>query len=85
VGASAEATFLHSVADGELDLVELTDDHVRRMAGLVRQSSSFPLGAVDAAVVAIAERLQAFQVATLDHGHFRSVTPVHAPAFELLP
>ena len=84
-GSEAEATFLDSVASGELDLVELTDEDVRRMAGLVRQYSDFPLGAVDAAVIAVAERVQAVRIATLDHRHFRAVTPDHAPAFELLP
>jgi len=54
------------------------------MAALVRQYRKFPLGAVDAAVVAVAERLAAVRIATLDHRHFRAVTPAPAPAFELL-
>jgi hypothetical protein len=45
------------------------------MAALVRQYHNFPLGAVDAAVVAVAERLAAVRIATLDHRHFRAVTP----------
>jgi uncharacterized protein len=67
-----------------LVLVRLTDEDVRRMAALVRQYRKFPLGAVDAAVVAVAERLAAVRIATLDHRHFRAVTPAPAPAFELL-
>ena len=34
-----------------------------------------PLGIVDAAVIAIAERLQVTEIATLDHRHFAVVRP----------
>jgi hypothetical protein len=56
-----------------------------RMADLVRQYADFPLGTADASVVAIAERLGATHVATIDHRHFRAVRPAHCDAFELLP
>jgi hypothetical protein len=36
-------------------------------------------------VVALAERLDVVEVATLDHRHFRIVRPRHAKAFTLLP
>jgi hypothetical protein len=48
-------------------------------------TAAFSLGAVDVPVVAVAERLQAIQIATLAHRHFRAVTLAHAPAFELVP
>lgn len=85
VGPDVEATFLDSVASGEPKLVDLTVADVVRMAELVRQYRDFPLGAVDAAVVAVAERLGTVQIATLDQRHFRAVTPAHAEAFELVP
>lgn len=44
-----------------------------------------PLGIVDAAVVAIAERLKLTEIATIDHRHFNVVRPRHVPAFALLP
>jgi hypothetical protein len=40
---------------------------------------------VDAAVIAIAERLQLTEIATLDHRHFTVVRPRHTAAFVLLP
>jgi predicted nucleic acid-binding protein len=40
------------------------------------------LGFVDASVVALAERLEITQIATLNHRDFR---PHHVDAFELLP
>ncbi|MGH8896689.1 MAG: type II toxin-antitoxin system VapC family toxin [Egibacteraceae bacterium] len=85
IGPDAEAAFLDSVSARELELAELSDDDVSRMADLVRRYRAFPLGAVDAAVITIAEHLEAMQIATLDHRHFRAVKPLHTDAFELLP
>jgi predicted nucleic acid-binding protein len=62
-----------------------TASDLTRMADLVRTYADFPLGAADASVVAIAERLGATRVATIDHKHFRAVRPAHCEAFELLP
>ena len=45
----------------------------------------FPLGITDAYVIAIAERLDIRQIASLDHRHFLAVSPRHCAAFELLP
>jgi predicted nucleic acid-binding protein len=47
--------------------------------------ADFPLGAADASVVAVAERLGGTRIATLDHRHFRALRPAHCSAFELLP
>jgi uncharacterized protein len=55
------------------------------MAELVESYLDLPLGIVDAAVVAIAERLALTEIATLDHRHFSVVRPRHVPAFSLLP
>jgi predicted nucleic acid-binding protein len=43
------------------------------------------LGAVDASVIAAAERLGVREVATLDRRHFAAVRPQHVDAFTLLP
>jgi predicted nucleic acid-binding protein len=84
-GSKAEASFLDSLAAGELQLVALQVADLRRMADLVRRYGDLPLGAVDASVVAVAERLGTVRVATLDRRHFTVVRPAHAPAFEVLP
>jgi predicted nucleic acid-binding protein len=60
----------------------------RGMAGIVElmhRYRGFPLGVTDASVVTVAERLKLTSVATLDHRHFRAITPDHVPAFTLLP
>lgn len=54
------------------------------MAELVERAD-FPLGAVDASVVAVAERLGTDLVVTLDRRHFGAVRPLHAEALRLLP
>lgn len=85
VGPQAEAAFLESVADQEIELVELTSSDLRRTAELVRKYADFPLGAVDAAVLAVAERLAVPEVATLDLRHFRAVRTRHSTPLRLLP
>jgi uncharacterized protein len=85
LGPETEARFLDSLAAGEFELVPVTSADLRRMSELVRTYGDFPLGAADASVVAIAERLNAVRIATLDHRHFRAVRPAHCPAFDLLP
>jgi len=84
-GPAVEAAFLDAVADGTFQLVDLTAKDVERMAELVRQFSSFPLGGTDASVVAIAERLGVREIATLDRRHFPSITPKDGGHFILLP
>jgi predicted nucleic acid-binding protein len=68
-----------------LTLVELADEDLVRMSNLVEQYASLPLGAVDASVIAIAERLDIAEVATLDRRHFTVVRPAHIGSFILLP
>jgi uncharacterized protein len=85
LGSETEARFLDSLATGEFELEAISVADLRRMASLVRTYADFPLGAADASVVAIAERLGAIRIATLDHRHFRAVRPAHCAAFELLP
>ncbi|WP_280442263.1 type II toxin-antitoxin system VapC family toxin [Nocardia brasiliensis] len=84
-GAQAEARFLQALAAEELQVEALSSADFGRMAELVIQYGNFPLGAADASVIAVAERLGIATVATLDHRHFRQVTPKHCKAFTLLP
>lgn len=56
-----------------------------RAAELVERYADFPLGATDASVVALAERLGDTEVATLDRRHFAAVRPRHTESLTLLP
>jgi predicted nucleic acid-binding protein len=80
-----EAAFLDQVARGTFELIHLTPADLTRMGELVRLYADFPLGAVDASVLAIAERFGVDRVATLDRRHFSVVKPGHVPALTLLP
>ena len=83
-GPKIEAAFLRLCADGTLNPVDLQSNDFARMAVLVETYADFPLGTTDAAVIAVAERLDVTEIATLDHRHFRAVRPAHAATFTLL-
>ncbi|WP_053203553.1 type II toxin-antitoxin system VapC family toxin [Jiangella muralis] len=85
LGTRAEATFLDAVRAGEIELVPFSSADLDRATELVRQYADFPLGFVDAVVVATAERLGLHEVATVDRRHFAAVRPAHVEAFTLLP
>jgi predicted nucleic acid-binding protein len=84
-GPQAEVTFLNSFGGDGFHIAELEDQDIRRMAELVEAYVDMPLGIVDAAVIALAERLQLTEIATLDQRHFAVVRPNHTQAFTLLP
>jgi len=83
LGPAAESAFLSGL--GALDVEGPDSADFARMAELVEEYASFPLGGTDASVVALAERLEAPTVVTLDRRHFAAVRPRHREAFELLP
>ena len=83
LGPSAESLFLEGLAG--FDVEGPTEEDFVRMAALVEQYSDFPLGGTDASVIALAERLEAPILVTLDHRHFAAVRPRHRDVFELLP
>lgn len=84
LGPVAEASFLRATT-AELTRVDLTDADWARCAELIDQYADLDLGLVDAAVVAVAERLGITTIATLDHRDLLVVRPNHVAAFELIP
>ncbi len=84
LGPSAEVALYDSVLDGGLRIESLTADDWRRVRELVDQYRDLPLGGTDASLVAIAERLTAARVATIDRTHFSVVRPSHIEVFELV-
>jgi hypothetical protein len=66
-GPHAEAAFLITLADSDqFELIHPTVTDQRRMAQLVTTYHDLPLGAVDASVIAIAERVGDLDIAALD-------------------
>jgi uncharacterized protein len=83
LGPAAEAAFHRALASQDVEPPTPAD--YERIAELVDDYSDFPLGGVDASVIAIAERLDASAVLTLDRRHFSAVRPKHRESLELLP
>jgi predicted nucleic acid-binding protein len=83
LGALAEAAFLRGIAGLEVEAPSPED--WPRMAELVERYGDFPLGGTDASVIALAERMGAPVVVTLDRRHFSAIQPHHRSAFDLLP
>ena len=77
--------FLASIDDDSIIVVNLDAVDYRRVRALMRTYADLPLEFVDAAVVAVAERLEEDTIATLDRRHFSVVRPLHVPAFTLVP
>jgi predicted nucleic acid-binding protein len=79
------ATFLDALATESLTVEAPSTRDFARIAELVRRYADLPLDAVDAAVIATAERLGTGRVATVDRKDFRIIVPAHRDTFELLP
>ena len=85
LGGHAELALLEMVTDGSVTVESLTPDDWTRVSELVAGYDDLGLGTTDASIVAMAERMKATRIATLDRAHFRVVRPKHVDAFELLP
>lgn len=81
----AFSSFLLDVEAGKISIVDLEGTDYSRVRELLDRYRDLALGFVDAAVVAVVERLGETKLATLDHGHFRVVRPRHLPTLRLVP
>jgi len=84
-GPKTWGEFVADVADGAYRLEHTDETDLRRAADLEAKYSDLDLGFVDAAIVAVCERLGEKKLATLDHRHFSVVRPRHCKALTLLP
>jgi hypothetical protein len=85
LGPEAFDAFLEDLADGGIALVDLVRADYERVRELLGRYADLKLGFVDAAVIAVVERLGESKLATLDHRHFGAIRPRHVGALELLP
>lgn len=85
LGPEAEVRFLGDLAAGNLLAEPVAAEDWLRIAELVARYADLPLGAVDASVMAAAERLALTELATLDRRHFSVVRPRHTDAFNIVP
>lgn len=83
LGPAAESAFFAGMSEFDVEGPSVVD--WPRIAELVELYADFPLGGVDASIIALAERIQAETLVTLDRRHFLAVRPSHLDAFALLP
>lgn len=77
--------FLDDLVSGAYRVENLERADYRRIRQICDRYSDNDVGFVDAAVLAIVERLGELKLATLDHRHFRVLRPAHVDALRLLP
>lgn len=85
LGSMLEARFLRSVASGAHVIVDPLLVDYERAAWFVEKYADFPLGTVDAFIVAMAERMEITTIFTLDQRHFATIQPAHCERFTLVP
>jgi predicted nucleic acid-binding protein len=83
MGSRVESAFLRGLSEFDVEALSVAD--WIRMAELVDQYANFPLSGTDASVIALAERLGADLIVTLDTRHFAAIRPRHRPTLRLIP
>jgi predicted nucleic acid-binding protein len=76
---------LDDITDGAYIVEDLLPQDYRRVRELCDRYADADIGFVDAAVLAVVERLNESKLATLDHRHFGMLRPRHVDALILLP
>jgi uncharacterized protein len=85
IGPAVLPALLDDVRNGAFTIEDLQPADYDRTAQLLRQYGDLRVGFVDAAVLAVVERLREPKLATLDRRHFAVMRPQHTEALELLP
>lgn len=85
IGPSAEQAFASAFRSGELIAEPVDPIDWQRISELVEIYEDLGLGIVDASVLALCERLDESELASLDRRHFGVIRPRHCPALTLLP
>jgi predicted nucleic acid-binding protein len=76
---------MDDISDGAFQVADLDDADYRRVRSICDRHADANIGFVDAAVLAIVERLNEPKLATLDRRHFGMLRPRHVDALRLLP
>ena len=76
---------IDDIISGSYRVEELQPIDYVRIRTLCEQYADARVGFVDAAVLAVVERLNEPKLATLDHWHFGMMRPRHVAALQLLP
>jgi len=85
LGPVVEAAFVRSLLGRTFTVEQMTREDRERVVDLLTTYADNRLGYVDAAIVAVAERVGESTIATLDRRDFTAVRPRHVDAFTLIP
>lgn len=85
IGPEAFVQVLRDIRAGAYRVQDLDGEDYERVLEIISVYADSDVGFVDAAVLAVAERLRTHRVATLDHRHFRMMRPRHVESLTLLP
>jgi predicted nucleic acid-binding protein len=85
LGHQAMRRFVSSVTPETIQVESVTTEDLVRVHQILAQYADNQLDFTDAAIVAIAERLNITRVYTLDRRDFSIIRPNHCDYFELLP
>jgi predicted nucleic acid-binding protein len=83
--ADRVATLIRGITSSTWRTECLSDEDLERTAEILTTYADSRIDLVDASVVAVAERLRATRIYTLDRRDFGIVRPRHVDAFELVP
>ncbi len=70
VGNDAQCDFLHDIADGAINIFNLTLSHVERMVKLMEQYADLPMDMADASLIVLSEQLGHGRILTVDQRDF---------------
>jgi uncharacterized protein len=84
-GAAKAAAAMDRLARGPWPVTGLETPDLHRATELMARYADARIGFVDAAIAALAERIGALRIYTLDQRDFAPLRPRHAAAFEVLP
>jgi len=85
IGPTAFLRLLEDIREGAFVIVDLEYSDYVRTEQIISRYSDSDIGFVDAAVLAIVERLDEPKLATLDRRHFSMMRPRHVDALQLVP
>lgn len=85
VGIDAELLFLEEVARGAYRLESFDEGDVERARRIVERYRDLDLGLADASILVLAERLDCWNLLSLDERHFRALQGPAAQSFRILP
>jgi predicted nucleic acid-binding protein len=85
LGHKSMRDFLNNLIISKTQIEPLLEQDLKRVTQILESYADSHLDFVDAAVIAIAERLNIIRVLTIDRRDFSLIRPLHCNYFELLP